>query len=98
MGPTGGYLIAMPVAAWVVGKIAERRKHEAKQMAAACAAGLVVLYAGGVAWLELLLHLSPAQALLQGAGWFLLWDVAKALIVIALVRGGAAYLRPANHR
>jgi biotin transport system substrate-specific component len=91
-GPTGGYLLAMPAAAWLVGRIAKGETRDPRRMLLACAAGLGVVYTVGVAWLGLLLHLNPLMAVIQGAGWFLFWDAAKALIVVALVRGGASAL------
>jgi biotin transport system substrate-specific component len=92
LGPTGGYLLAMPAAAWLVGRISGDTR-DPKQMLVACLAGLGVVYTVGVAWLGLTAHLTFAQALLAGAGWFLFWDIAKALLVIALVRGGASALQ-----
>jgi biotin transport system substrate-specific component len=52
MGPTGGYLMAYPIAAFVTGYLAERgfdRRYLTSL--AAMLAGLVILFAGGVAWL-----------------------------------------------
>jgi biotin transport system substrate-specific component len=93
LGPTGGYLLAMPVAAWLVGRIAGQNARDPKHMVAACLAGLGVVYTVGVAWLALTAHLGFAAALVAGAGWFLFWDIAKALIVIVLVRGGASRIQ-----
>ena len=50
----------------------------------ACTVGLLVIYGMGCTWLALWLRLSPIQALIQGAGWFLAWDVVKALLAITL--------------
>jgi biotin transport system substrate-specific component len=52
LGPTGGYLLAYPVAAFAVGYLAERgfdRRYLTS--VAAMLAGLVVIYACGVTWL-----------------------------------------------
>jgi biotin transport system substrate-specific component len=54
LGPTGGYLMAYPVAAFVVGSLAERgfdRRYVTSVVA--MLVGLAVVYAGGVAWLGL---------------------------------------------
>jgi biotin transport system substrate-specific component len=54
-GPTGGYLMAYPVAAFVVGALAERgfdRRYLSSVAAMAC--GLAIVFAGGVLWLGLL--------------------------------------------
>jgi biotin transport system substrate-specific component len=53
MGPTGGYLMAYPIAAFVVGALAERgwdRRYLTS--AAAMLVGLLIIFAGGVAWLR----------------------------------------------
>lgn len=85
---TGGYLLSYPLAAWVVAAVLARARQEDRfAELRACAAGLIVIYAIGCAWLGWWLHLSLPMALLQGAGWFLFWDAAKALAVILIARG-----------
>jgi biotin transport system substrate-specific component len=52
LGPTGGYLLAYPVAAFVTGYLAERgfdRRYLTSLVA--MLAGLLTLFAGGVTWL-----------------------------------------------
>jgi biotin transport system substrate-specific component len=52
LGPTGGYLMAYPLAAFVTGSLAVRgfdRRYLTSVLA--MAAGLAVVFAGGVAWL-----------------------------------------------
>ncbi len=52
LGPTGGYLMAFPIAAWATGWLAERgfdRRYGTSIVA--MAAGLSVIFAGGVMWL-----------------------------------------------
>ena len=52
MGPTGGYLMAYPLAAFVTGTLAERgfdRRYFSSLVA--MLAGMVTLFAGGVVWL-----------------------------------------------
>ena len=54
LGPTGGYLMAYPVAAFLTGYLAERgfdRKYVTSVIA--MLAGLLVIYAFGVTWLGL---------------------------------------------
>ena len=54
LGPTGGYLMAYPLAAWVAGVLATRgfdRRYLTSVVA--MAAGLAVVFAGGVTWLSL---------------------------------------------
>jgi biotin transport system substrate-specific component len=53
-GPTGGYLMAYPLAAFAAGWLAERgfdRRYLTAVLAMAC--GLAIVFAGGVLWLTL---------------------------------------------
>src|SRR5918996_1464703 len=61
IGPTGGYLMAYPFAAFVTGWLAERgfdRRYITSVIA--MAAGLILIFAGGVTWLALFAR--PAAA------------------------------------
>jgi len=77
LGPTGGYLIAFPLAAAVTGLLAERGwdRHRLSTLAAMLL-GSTVIFAAGLAWLA---RFVPAGQLL-GAGLlpFLPGDVVKA--------------------
>jgi len=56
LGPTGGYLMAYPLAAFVTGALAARgfdRRYLTSVLA--MAAGLAIVFAGGVAWLAAVL-------------------------------------------
>lgn len=92
MGPTGGYLLAFPVAAAVVGYVSEqwgRRGREGRTipsppsplarpvtLLAACALGMVVIHVGGSAQLALLTG-NPELALRTGFFPFLTGDLLK---------------------
>lgn len=93
LGPTGGYLIAFPVAAYLVGSIAGRSRGAAL-LAAALAAGVVTIHAGGAAWLAILTG-DLELALEYGVGPFLMMDVVKiglALLIALRVRPRALEL------
>ena len=52
LGPTGGYLMSYPFAAFLTGFLAERRfDRRYLTSVIAMAAGLTVIFAGGVLWL-----------------------------------------------
>jgi biotin transport system substrate-specific component len=52
VGPTAGFLLSYPVAAWLTGWLAERRyDRQYLTSFAAMAAGLAVIFTAGVAWL-----------------------------------------------
>jgi len=64
LGPTGGYLLSYPLAAFVTGWLARRgfdRRYFTSVLA--MAAGLAVVFAGGVAWLTLFAPGSDARSL-----------------------------------
>jgi biotin transport system substrate-specific component len=77
LGPTGGYLLAYPAAAFLAGA-AVRGGTLAR--AAALAAGLATIYAGGVAWLSAFVPITSAVT--AGLMPFLLADVVKGLLVL----------------
>ena len=60
LGPTGGYLVSYPIAAFVAGWLAERsfdRRYLTSIVAMAC--GLAVIFAFGVSWLAWVAQPSP---------------------------------------
>jgi biotin transport system substrate-specific component len=78
LGPTGGYLMAYPLAAFVTGLLAARgfdRRYVTSL--AAVLAGLTVVFAGGLAWLSVLV--GPRAALAAGLYPFAVADVLKAV-------------------
>ena len=90
IGPTGGYLMAMPVAAFVAGALAERgfdRRYATAVLAMAL--GLAIVFAGGVLWLGLFVQ--PARgvtgALGAGLGPFIVADLLKLLAAAAVMPG-----------
>ena len=93
IGPTGGFLMAYPLAAFVTGRLAERgfdRRYLTS--VAAMAAGLAVIFASGLSWLTIqLTHAVGAQALqtaLQtGLYPFIVVDVVKLFVAGAVLPG-----------
>jgi biotin transport system substrate-specific component len=84
LGPTGGYLLAYPVAAAVAGRLGGARQ-EFGVRALAALAGMLVIYLGGLAQLALLSG-SLATAAVLGVLPFVAADAVKA-IVAATVSG-----------
>ena len=85
VGPTGGYLLAYPLAAWVTGRLAERgwdRRYVGSLAAMLC--GLAVIYAGGVAWRLTLLR-SLDVTLVTTVVPFLVPDVLKCVIAALIL-------------
>jgi biotin transport system substrate-specific component len=91
LGPTGGYLMAYPVAAFLTGYLAERgldRRYLTSVLA--MAAGLAVIFLFGVSWLALLAR--PAgvgleAALRAGLYPFLVGDIFKIFLGAAILPG-----------
>jgi biotin transport system substrate-specific component len=80
LGPTGGYLMAYPVAAFVTGWLAERgwdRRYVTSF--AAMLIGLVVIFAGGLSWLTVTVTHSLSAAVTAGLKWFVVLDLLKLL-------------------
>ena len=76
IGPTGGYLMAYPLAAFATGLLAERGfdRHYLTSIVA-MAVGLSIIFAGGVAWLAV--GLGWQSALATGLYPFIVVDVLK---------------------
>jgi biotin transport system substrate-specific component len=86
LGPTGGYLWAYPVAAFVTGWLAERgwdRRYLTSL--ASMLAGLAIIFAGGVSWLAIAIAPSFSAALAAGFLPFVLADIVKAAIAAAIL-------------
>jgi biotin transport system substrate-specific component len=84
LGPTGGYLIAFPVAAGVAGALAGRVPQSPLRVLLACALGMVIIHAGGVAQLALLGG-DPSLAMRVGFVPFLTGDLLKVGLAAALI-------------
>jgi biotin transport system substrate-specific component len=99
-GPTGGYLMAYPVAAFVAGRLAERgfdRRYVTAVFSMAC--GLAVIFAGGVTWLALFVHPPRGFSAALAAGFFpfVVADLLK-LLVAAGVMPGLWWLTGRSHK
>jgi len=80
LGPTGGYLMAYPVAAFVTGYLAERgwdRRYATSL--AAMLLGLAIIFLSGVSWLALTVTQSVPGAITAGLRWFIVLDVLKVM-------------------
>jgi biotin transport system substrate-specific component len=82
LGPTGGYLLAYPVAAAVAGRLGAGQASFVTRALAAMA-GILVLYLGGLAQLAVLSG-SFARAAVLGVLPFVAADAVKALVAAAL--------------
>jgi biotin transport system substrate-specific component len=93
LGPTGGYLMAYPLAAFVVGYLAERgysRRYATAVLA--MLAGLGIVYACGVAWLGMFANVGNVTAAVglqsafaAGVAPFILADIVKLFAAAAIL-------------
>jgi biotin transport system substrate-specific component len=103
LGPTGGYLLAYPVAAFVTGWLASRgfdRRYFTSALA--LLAGLAVIFIGGVLWLAYFAPVTAGQPLGLGAALaaglypFVLADLVKVCIASAVLPAVWRLLRTKN--
>ncbi len=78
-GPTAGYLLAYPVAAFLLGWLTERLPRRAWLLAVLAAEAAI--FAGGVSWLKVWAQLTWPQAVAQGLLPFLPGDLLKVVLV-----------------
>ena len=90
LGPSGGYLMSYPLAAFVTGALAERG-FDRRYLTAivAMAAGLAVVYAGGTAWLSIASQQvrGMSSALAAGVVPFIVPDVFKLFVAAGVMPG-----------
>ena len=82
LGPTGGYLLAYPAAAFIAGSLVAKSHF---RNLVAFLAGFAVIYAGGLAWLTILGGWSTAVVL--GLKPFVLADLVKVVLGVAITAG-----------
>jgi biotin transport system substrate-specific component len=92
VGPTGGYLLAFPIAAGVTGALAGRDPRSPLRVLLACALGMVIIHVGGVAQLALLGG-NPALAMRVGFVPFLTGDLLKVGLAAVLILAAGPRVR-----
>ena len=82
-GPTGGYLLAYPVVAFLAGWIAERGPSSFTRNLVAGAIAEMALFAGGLSWLAMMTH-SWQRAAFFGLYPFFLAEVIKVMLAAGI--------------
>jgi biotin transport system substrate-specific component len=85
-----GYLLAYPAAAFVTGWIAERSGLRFSRLLLAAIAGLLVVYAGGDAYLAVWMHGNVGAAVVAGTLPFIIFDAGKAVIAAGVASRASA--------
>jgi biotin transporter BioY len=87
LGPTGGYLVSFPAAAFVTGAFAEHGWDKRfLSAAAAMTIGSIVILLAGWAWLSQLMP--PAVAYRAGVEPFIIGDIVKIILAAAVLPSG----------
>jgi len=86
-GPTGGYLFGFIAAAWVVGALLKGEKESFFKIALAMTLGSLTIYAVGITWLGLVLHIGIGKAFLLGMLPFVPGDAIKLLAAASIYHG-----------
>jgi biotin transport system substrate-specific component len=93
-GPTGGYLVAFPAAAFVTGAFAEHGwDKNYPQAVAAMAIGSALVFLGGWAWFTILTSTPPVAAFQIAVLPYLPGDVIKIALAAAVLPTGWALLK-----
>jgi len=95
LGPTGGYLMSYPIAAFVAGYLAERRfDRRYLTSVVAMGAGLAIAFAFGVAWIAWgAPRAGLSAALAAGLYPFIAADVLKVFLAAAVLPAAWKFLR-----
>ncbi len=95
LGPTGGYLMSYPFAAFVTGYLAERgldRRYLTSVIA--MGAGLAIIFSGGVLWLAFgVPHAGLSAAVASGLVPFVLADILKLFLAASILPAAWHLLR-----
>lgn len=92
-GPTAGYLLAYPPAAFVTGWLVERiaafrsAPFVTVRLTGALLSGEAIIFAGGCAWLAFGMGLGWPGAIYAGALPFIPGEIIKIALILAAVRG-----------
>ncbi|HEV7797004.1 MAG TPA: biotin transporter BioY [Pyrinomonadaceae bacterium] len=94
LGPTGGYLVAFPAAAFITGAFAENGWDKRFFTAvAAMAVGSIVILLAGWAWFSVLMHTAPMAAFKVSVMPHIPGDIIKILLAAAVLPTGWALLK-----
>jgi biotin transport system substrate-specific component len=83
LGPTGGFLIAYPLVAFIAGYLYEHSSRRFVWAALSSSAAEILLFAGGLSWLAVLTH-SVSLAIRYGLYWFVFAEIIKVLMAAGL--------------
>ena len=94
VGPTGGYLMSYPLAAFVTGYLAQRgfdRRYLTSVLA--MVAGLAIIFSCGVLWLAFGTHVGLASAIGTGLVPFIPADIIKVFLAATILPAAWKFLK-----
>ncbi len=86
IGPTGGYLLAFPVAAFITGYLVEKYKSYFSVIVSMLVGSIFILLFGAFYLGSVFLH-NIKEALITGAAVFSIWEVVKVFAASAIYLG-----------
>jgi biotin transporter BioY len=94
LGPTGGYLVAFPAAAFITGAFAEHGWDRRFPTAvAAMAIGSLIILLAGWSWFSYVTHTPPAASFQLTVKPFIIGDIVKIVLAAAVLPTGWALLK-----
>ena len=94
VGPSGGYLVAFPAAAYITGAFAEHEwDRKFLSAAAAMAIGTLVILLAGWLWFSLVMRTSPALTVFDTFLKFVPGDVLKICLAAAVLPSGWKFIK-----
>jgi biotin transport system substrate-specific component len=86
IGPTGGYLLAFPIAAFITGYFVEKNKKYLSVIISMFAGSVLILFIGSFYFGSIYLH-NIKEALISGAVVFSVWEVVKVFAAASIYFG-----------
>ncbi|NJC99649.1 biotin transporter BioY [Candidatus Erwinia dacicola] len=88
LGPSGGFILAWPLAALLIGWLYQRHLRSltpVKELLILALGGVVLIYSAGIPWIALVARLPVKQVALGSLG-FLPGDIVKVVLAVLIVR------------
>lgn len=88
MGPSGGFILAWPIAALVIGYLYQKNIRSlsvVKEALFITLGGIIIIYASGIPWIAAVAKISLSQAAI-GAMGFIPGDIIKVILTVLIVR------------
>ncbi len=88
LGPSGGFVLMWPVAAFVIGYLYEKNLHALpvwKELAILAFGGVVLIYLVGVPWIAVMANIDLSKAVV-GSAAFLPGDAVKVVLTVLIAR------------